>query len=75
MNKYAELLAKQNPYWEKKCQNCSYKNKLKTIEVFQSANDYSFVCSKCGVTNTIVDIPSLVKGIKKDFIKQGILAK
>ena len=75
MNPYAELLAKQNPIWEKECQNCSHKNKLKTIEVFRSRNNYSFICSKCGETNTIVDIPTLVKGIKEEFIKKGITLK
>ena len=74
MNKYAELLAKQNPVMEQECLGCTHKNKLKTKEVFKS-KEYSFVCSKCGATNTIKDIPEMIKKLEKDFRKMGITVK
>lgn len=75
MNKYAEVFAEQNPFWEEACKICGHKNKFKTIDVFKSEKDYSFICQKCGSQNTMRDIPAAIKGLEKQFKEAGIEVK
>lgn len=75
MDKFVEILAKQNPDFEGECANpeCKKKVKLKTKDVF-SAKDgtYTFTCSSCGNTTTLTGIDKTVNSLKKQFKDMGI---
>lgn len=73
MDKFIEIICKQNPTMELACCNekCKGKFTVKTIDLCKSKK-YSHVCKKCGeTTNYVVDklFDNAIKELKKMGIK------
>lgn len=75
MNKYAEVLASQNPTMEHKCENCNHKNKIKTKELLSAKKDYVYTCPKCGAETAFKNVPAFIKDFEKQMKKAGIQVK
>lgn len=72
MNKYIEVLIKQNPIFEIECNNCKHKFFVKTKDVFSSENTYTTNCPKCHLSTGLSDIDNYIRTIEKEMKKSGI---
>ena len=72
MDKYIEVLCKQNPVTKMKCGNpeCNHEFKVKSKEFFHG-KAYSYTCEKCS-KSTEYDTTKFVKDFKKQLKDLGI---
>ena len=75
MDKYVELMCKQNPKMTLKCNNpdCEYKTTVNSKDVFKS-NSYTLLCPECN-NKTIYDSSKFADDFKKQLKKLGITIK
>lgn len=73
MDKFVQILAKQNKYFSVTCQNteCRRKIDVKTIDFF-SKNTYSFICPHCNNKTIIDNVNKQLEKLKKQFKSMGI---
>ncbi len=72
MDKYIEVLCKQNPETKMECGNpdCKHEFKVKSKEFFKGSS-YHHVCDECGLS-TDYDTTKFVKEFKEQLKKLGI---
>jgi hypothetical protein len=75
MDKYIEVLCKQNPITKMDCGNPECKNEfeIKSNEFFKDKT-YNRVCDKCG-KSTQYDTSKFVEDFKKQLKQLGVIVK
>lgn len=75
MDKYIEVLCKQNPKMEMECSNpdCRKKFNVKTTDFFKNKS-YVYKCDKCE-KETNYDTTKFVNDFKKKLEKMGVTVK
>lgn len=75
MDKYVELLCKQNPRMTLNCGNpdCTHKFSVDSKDVFKN-KEYSFICPQCNKSTTY-DTSKFADDFKKQLKKSGISLK